>query len=331
MEKQIRIGEKYLGKLELDSPELKQRLGKGKVTTHISLFSGAGGLDLGFSKAGIETRVMVEWDKSCCETLRENWHWKRLKKRSHWHYETKEGKVYKGSIFTGNKTKEGEKLKYVEDKLRWKNKKEFLQEAKDYEKELERRKKSNKKRDDDYQFAMQEPPATWYHEREPVIIQKDIKEVTTKELLNAAGLEIGECSIISGGFPCQGFSTAGKRVIDDPRNFLYKEFVRIVDEAKPMMIMGENVPGIVSMGKGEVMKQICQDFANCGYDITWDILNAADYGVPQIRKRVILIGKRIDLLSFNEGRPSYHLGAMPGKITHPELFYKRLKRWKKKL
>ena len=96
------------------------------------------------------------------------------------------------------------------------------------------------------------------------------------------------------------------------------------------MFIGENVLGIVSMGKGEVMQQICEDFANCGYDITWDILNAADFGVPQHRLRVFLIGKRIDLLKFNgRDRPSFHIGASPGEIRHPYLFYERIKRWKR--
>ncbi|KKK89296.1 hypothetical protein LCGC14_2734510, partial [marine sediment metagenome] len=193
------------------------------------------------------------------------------------------------------------KSKWVEDKLVWKNKKEMRKDIK------------------------------WYHTPEPVIIEKDIRKTTTKEILEAARLQIGECSIISGGFPCQGFSLAGERVREDLRNFLYKEFVRVVDEAKPVFIIGENVPGIVSMGKGEVIQQICEDFANCGYDITWDILNAADYGVPQHRLRVFLIGKRIDLMRFDgKNRPSLHIGAMPGEIRHPYLFYERIKRWKRK-
>lgn len=264
--------QKYLGKLDLDDSKVKQRLGKEKNLTHISLFTGVGGFDIGFAQAGIKTRVMVEFNKDCCKTLRANFYWEELKKR------TKES----GSP-------------------QWKNKKEMRKNIK------------------------------WYHTPEPVILERDIIKLTTKEILEAGKLEVGECSIISGGFPCQGFSLAGKRVREDPRNALYKEFVRVVDEAKPAMIIGENVPGIVSMGKGEVIQQICEDFANCGYDIVWKILNAADYGVPQHRKRVFLIGKRIDLMRFDErGKPSYHIGACPGKITHPYLFKERLKRWKNK-
>ncbi len=285
----------YLGKLDLENEkELKKRLGKGKITTHISLFTGCGGLDVGFANAGIQTRVMIEFEHAPCETLRHNFLWEYLKERRRGHYINKDGIPLKGPAYVG-------KVKWVEDDLVWKNKEEMKKDI------------------------------SWYHEPEPIIIEKDIKEVTTKEILKAAKLEIGECSIISGGFPCQGFSLAGKRVIDDPRNALYKEFVRIVDEAKPVFIFGENVPGIVSMGKGEVIKQICEDFANCGYDITWDILNAADYGVPQHRKRVILIGKRIDMLRVKEdGSMAFHIAAQKGEITHPKLFFERLKRWKNK-
>ncbi|KKM06304.1 hypothetical protein LCGC14_1745310, partial [marine sediment metagenome] len=155
MENKFR-GEKYLGKLDLESPDVKQRLGKGKNLTHISLFTGIGGFDIGFAKAGIKTRAMIEWDKSCCETLRHNFLWEYLRERRHGHYVNKDGSPLKGPAYTG-------KVKWVEDELVWKNKKELLQEAKDYEKELQRRKKSKKKRDDDYQFAMKAPPATWYN------------------------------------------------------------------------------------------------------------------------------------------------------------------------
>ncbi len=285
---------KYIGKLDLESPDVKQRLGKGKNPTHISLFTGIGGFDIGFAQAGIKTRVMVEFNKECCNTLRHNFLWEYLKQRRHGHYINKDGTLLKGPAYTG-------KVKWVEDDLVWKNKKEMRKDIK------------------------------WYHTPEPVIIQKDIKETTTEEILKAGKLEVGECTVISGGFPCQGFSLAGQRVIDDPRNALYKEFVRIVDEAKPARIIGENVPGIVSMAKGQVIQQICEDFANCGYDVTWDILNAADYGVPQHRKRVILIGHRVDMMRMDvNGKIAYHIGATPGKITHPYLLKERLKRWKNK-
>jgi DNA-cytosine methyltransferase len=252
-----------LGTYEFD--KVNERMGKGKILTHISLFTGAGGIDIGFAEAGIETRAMVEWDKYCCQTLRHNFLWEHLQWR-----------------------KNSDGTPEFKDKEDMKNK------------------------------------IKWYHDPEPVILERDIKTVSTEELLKAANLNVGECGIISGGFPCQGFSTAGLRIIDDPRNSLYKEFVRIVKEACPLFIFAENVPGLVSMAKGEIIKQICEDFANCGYDISWDILNAADFGVPQIRKRVFIIGKRVDALYLpEEGNPQLHLAAMPGKITHPTFYLKR--------
>ena len=285
---------KHLGKFEFENDEeLKDRFGKGKTTTHISLFSGCGGLDIGFAQAGIETRVMIEFDHSCCETLRHNWLWENLKNRRNGHYENKDGTPI------GEDGAKIGKVKWVDDELEFKNKEDM------------------KKRLD------------WYHDNEPVIMERDIKEVTTEEILKTAKLEIGQCSIISGGFPCQGFSLAGKRKVDDPRNALYQEFVRIVNEAKPAMIFSENVPGLVSMQKGETINRICEDFAECGYDIIWDILNAANFGVPQHRKRVILIGKRVDTMMIREdGSVAFHIASQKGKVEHPKLFYTRLKRWK---
>lgn len=168
---------------------------------------------------------------------------------------------------------------------------------------------------------------TWYQNREPVILERDLTTLTTKEILDAAELDVGEASVVYGGPPCQGFSTANiKRAIDDPRNFLFLEFVRVVREALPKALLLENVPGMVSSTKGKVIREICEEFANCGYDITWNILDAANYGVPQFRQRVFIFGKRVDLMYFPEiGNPQLHMGAQPGKITHPEWFVKKYK------
>ena len=129
------------------------------------------------------------------------------------------------------------------------------------------------------------------------IIQKDIRQVTTQEILNAARLRKGECDIITGGPPCQGFSLSNpkvKRFIEDPRNALYREFVRIVREAQPKGLLMENVPGMAYKEKGRIIRMVVQDFRDCGYRVDWKILNAADYGVPQIRKRVFIMGIRKD-------------------------------------
>ena len=99
--------------------------------------------------------------------------------------------------------------------------------------------------------------------------------------------------VVVGGFPCQGFSMSGKRLVDDPRNQLFREFVEVVKVSKPKIVVGENVEGILSMDNGEVVKQIIEEFSNLGYKMEYKVPNAADYGVPQLRKRVIFIGNRI--------------------------------------
>ena len=96
--------------------------------------------------------------------------------------------------------------------------------------------------------------------------------------------------IICGGPPCQGFSTAGKRLSDDPRNFLFKEFVGIVKELKPKIFIIENVLGILSSDEGKTYKSILEEFSTLGYSITSQSLNAVNFGIPQRRKRVILVG-----------------------------------------
>lgn len=101
--------------------------------------------------------------------------------------------------------------------------------------------------------------------------------------------------IVLGGFPCPGFSEAGPRLVDDKRNFLYLHFIRCLMQSKPKIFVAENVKGMMTLGKGEVFKQIVQDFAAAGYKIYYKLLNSVEYGVPQIRKRVILVGVRNDI------------------------------------
>jgi DNA (cytosine-5)-methyltransferase 1 len=108
--------------------------------------------------------------------------------------------------------------------------------------------------------------------------------------------EVPDCDIIIGGFPCQGFSVANtKRSADDERNQLYKQLIRIIDAKQPKFFLAENVKGLFSLAKGQVLKMILDDFTNLGYKVQAQILNAADYGVPQLRQRVFIIGVRNDL------------------------------------
>ena len=104
-----------------------------------------------------------------------------------------------------------------------------------------------------------------------------------------------DADIILGGFPCQGFSLSGPRKIDDSRNVLYKHYVKIVKKKKPLMFVGENVKGILTMGGGQVIEAIIEEFSECGYDVYCKLLNARDFEVPQDRERVIICGFRKDL------------------------------------
>jgi len=106
---------------------------------------------------------------------------------------------------------------------------------------------------------------------------------------------IPESDVISGGFPCQGFSLAGPRKIDDKRNTLYRYFVRLVESKQPKCFIAENVKGILTLGDGEILEAILDDFSAKGYTVFPNLVNAADYGVPQDRWRVILVGFHRDL------------------------------------
>jgi DNA (cytosine-5)-methyltransferase 1 len=107
--------------------------------------------------------------------------------------------------------------------------------------------------------------------------------------------------VIAGGFPCQGFSLAGPRKIDDRRNALYRFFVQLVEKKEPLAFIAENVKGILTLGDGAILEAIIEDFAEKGYDVYPSLVNAADYGVPQDRWRVILIGlnRNLDIDSYS--------------------------------
>lgn len=117
---------------------------------------------------------------------------------------------------------------------------------------------------------------------------------TVRKQLNGRHLDI-----VAGGFPCQGFSMAGNRIIDDPRNSLYKELIEVVVELKPDFVICENVKGLRTMLGGLVEKKIIADFKEIGYDMNVATLCAADYYTPQKRERVIFIGNRKGLTNFH--------------------------------
>jgi DNA (cytosine-5)-methyltransferase 1 len=170
------------------------------------------------------------------------------------------------------------------------------------------------------------------------IIDRPIEDVSTGEILKAAGLKRGEPMLLAGGPSCQVFSTAGgRRSLDDPRGTLFEQFVRVVKEARPRFFVMENVRGLLSaavkhrpleergpgyprLKKGEelgsALRVVADELRSLGYYIVFDALNAADFGVPQTRHRLVFLGSR-------DGEPV----AMPAP-THVDGAKKGLKSWR---
>lgn len=120
--------------------------------------------------------------------------------------------------------------------------------------------------------------------------------IVCEDISKIAAEDIPDCDIVIGGFPCQGFSVANtKRHIGDERNELYKQLIRIITAKKPKFFLAENVKGLTNLAKGAVFKMILNDFSEMGYKVSYKVLNAADYGVPQTRLRVIIVGVRNDI------------------------------------
>ena len=195
--------------------------------TLISMFSGAGGLDLGLEQAGFETRVMVEIDKDARATL------------------------------------EGNRARFRHAEFR---------------------------------------------------VFDDVTNVSPQEMLEAAGLKRGEATLLAGGPPCQSFSTAGRRQsIGDPRGSLFVYFANAIDVVRPRFFVMENVRGLLSAAvkhrplnqrgpsypaltsdeqPGSALRIILETFKALDYQFVYGIVNAANYGVPQTRERLLIIGSR---------------------------------------
>ncbi|WP_291426770.1 DNA cytosine methyltransferase [Deinococcus sp.] len=194
------------------------------MTTHVSLFSGAGGLDLGLEAAGFQTVAAVEVDKAARATIRHN-----AVRRGH-------------SIF----------------------------------------------------------------------VAEDVTQISAEDILQAGGLERGAVTLLSGGPPCQPFSTAGKRqALNDPRGSLFRDYLRLIEGIQPRFFIMENVRGLLSATlrhrpiseryggpllpeeeRGSAFAVILAEFERIGYSFTYGLLNAADYGTPQTRERVVILGSR---------------------------------------
>lgn len=136
-----------------------------------------------------------------------------------------------------------------------------------------------------------------FDEDATITYQNNIGEIVLGDITSISSEEIPDNpDVIIGGFPCQGFSVANtNRNMQDERNFLYKEMLRIIKDKQPKIFVAENVKGLLSMEKGKVIEMILKDFKEIGYDVDYKILNAADFGVPQVRERVIIIGNNLGI------------------------------------
>ncbi|HHB1888849.1 TPA: DNA (cytosine-5-)-methyltransferase [Bacillus cereus] len=189
----------------------------------LSLFSGCGGLDLGFELAGL---AAVLGEEKAIKAFHNKEEFNKLRHKSVFH-----------TIYTNDLFKEANET-----------------------------------------YKLNFPDKVFQH-------FKDIRKVKT----------FPKSDLVLGGFPCPGFSEAGPRLIDDERNFLYIHFIRCLLQSRPKFFIAENVKGMMTLGKGEVLKQIIQDFASAGYNVKFKLLNSRDYGVPQLRERVIIVGIRKDV------------------------------------
>lgn len=168
------------------------------------------------------------------------------------------------------------------------------------------------------------------HQDTQVVIG-DVRQVCEANLKRRLGLKKGELDLLAGGPPCQGFSVnAPIRDLDDERNHLFKDYLRVASELLPKAILIENVPGIVSLGKGTVVQQIYKELEELGYSVDHRILYAGHYGVPQTRFRTIIIAIKGQVkVTFPE--PEYNskavanfAGARELCLSVPPLFAQEL-------
>lgn len=165
-----------------------------------------------------------------------------------------------------------------------------------------------------------------YNFPECAVIAKSIANVSLEDINNAVrGRHI---DVIVGGAPCQGFSLIGHRALDDPRNSLVKEYIRIVSQIKPKIFVFENVKGLTVGEHRKFLQEIVQDLKEAGYSLVhpWKVLNAKNYGVPQSRERLFLIGSLDPDIQLSYPEPikasitcSDAIGDLPDVDSFPEL------------
>ena len=149
-------------------------------------------------------------------------------------------------------------------------------------------------------------------------------EVICGDVCELPSENVPPCDILTGGFPCQSFSTVNptKDPFDDRAN-LYKQMVRIVSAKQPKVFVAENVKGFMTLHKGEIFRKVIKAFEDAGYKVYAKLINAADYGVPQKRERVIMVGIRNDIFQKNGDysfpQPTNEGKWVPLSVAVPEL------------
>lgn len=123
-----------------------------------------------------------------------------------------------------------------------------------------------------------------------------VVEVSVGDISETPAKEIPDCEILIGGFPCQSFSTVNPTKDPfDQRGNLYKEMARIIKEKQPLVFVAENVKGLFTLHHGQIFKSVCNAFQSCGYTLSYKLMKAVDYGIPQRRERIIIVGVRNDI------------------------------------
>lgn len=204
--------------------------------------------------------------------------------------------------------------------------------------------------DKDAQATLRTNRDLWSISDSPIL--GDVTNLTADEILHAAGLARAEATLVAGGPPCQSFSTAGRRgSVTDPRGTLLAHFARVIDGIKPRFFVFENVRGILSAAiqhrplnlripgsapltndeeLGSVLKRIILPMLrdDLGYEVVYGLLNAADYGVPQTRQRVVFLGSRDR--EFGSDRWPFLDMALPRLMTptHSRSGESGLERWR---
>ena len=150
-----------------------------------------------------------------------------------------------------------------------------------------------------------------------VVIPNSISDLSADEIRERSGIGSSEVDIVIGGPPCQGFSLIGQRVLDDPRNSLVREYLRIVVELSPKYFLFENVKGLTVGSHRQILGELVEEFETFGYTVQtpWQVLNAVNYGVPQDRKRLFLLGSKREVSAPSYPEPFSCPSASEGNLS----------------